>query len=149
MAAGWTRRNGASTLAPLVIQPVDIGDVADELVAIATAPPQPGRREIAGPEVHDLLDLARRTFAARGESVTVTPSWKAMSTDMAGDVLLPGPDARIATTTFDEWLAGEAGHQQGPAVYRAVAPDPIDPGVTVGHVHLRTADIDRIRGFYV
>jgi catechol 2,3-dioxygenase len=149
MAAGWTRRNGASALPPLVIQPVDIGDVAGELVAIATAPPEPGRREIAGPDVHDMLDLARRTFTARGESVTVTPSWKVMSTDMAGDVLLPGPDARIGTTTFDDWLAGESAHQQGPAVYRAAAPNPIDPGVTVGHVHLRTADIDRIRGFYV
>jgi catechol 2,3-dioxygenase len=29
------------------------------------------------------------------------------------------------------------------------APKPIDPGVTVGHVHLRTADIDRVRDFYV
>jgi catechol 2,3-dioxygenase len=29
------------------------------------------------------------------------------------------------------------------------APDPIDPGVRLGHVHLRTADIDRIRDFYV
>jgi catechol 2,3-dioxygenase len=26
---------------------------------------------------------------------------------------------------------------------------PIDPGVTIGHVHLRTADIDRVRDFYV
>jgi catechol 2,3-dioxygenase len=26
---------------------------------------------------------------------------------------------------------------------------PIDPGVTIGHVHLRTADIDRVRAFYV
>lgn len=26
---------------------------------------------------------------------------------------------------------------------------PIDPGVTIGHVHLRTADIDRVRQFYV
>src|SRR3954463_13147285 len=26
---------------------------------------------------------------------------------------------------------------------------PLDPGVTIGHVHLRTADIDRIRDFYV
>ena len=25
----------------------------------------------------------------------------------AGDVLLPGPDARIAPTTFEDWLAGE------------------------------------------
>jgi catechol 2,3-dioxygenase len=40
-------------------------------------------------------------------------------------------------------------HRQGPTVYRADAPNPIDPGVTIGHVHLRTADIDRIRGFYV
>jgi catechol 2,3-dioxygenase len=32
---------------------------------------------------------------------------------------------------------------------RAAAPRPIDPGVRIGHVHLRTADIDRIRAFYV
>jgi hypothetical protein len=25
--------------------------------------------------------------------------------EMAGNVLLPGEDARIAPTTFDEWLA--------------------------------------------
>ena len=31
----------------------------------------------------------------------------------------------------------------------APSPNPIDPGVTIGHVHLRTADIDRIRHFYV
>ncbi len=147
--AGWTRRNGTAILAPLVIQPVDIADVADELVKIATAAPQPGTREIAGPEVHDLLDLARRTFAARGESVAIVPSWKATSLEMAGDALLPGPGAQIAATTFGDWLAGESGHEQGPTVYRAAAPNPIDPGVTIGHVHLRTADIDRIRGFYV
>ena len=29
------------------------------------------------------------------------------------------------------------------------APNPIDPGVRIGHVHLRTADIDRVRAFYV
>ncbi len=29
------------------------------------------------------------------------------------------------------------------------APNPIDPGVRIGHVHLRTADIDRVREFYV
>jgi catechol 2,3-dioxygenase len=38
---------------------------------------------------------------------------------------------------------------QGPLVPRAQAPEPIDPGGRIGHVHLRTADIDRIRGFYV
>jgi catechol 2,3-dioxygenase len=31
----------------------------------------------------------------------------------------------------------------------ARAANPIDPGVRIGHAHLRTADIDRVRGFYV
>jgi catechol 2,3-dioxygenase len=39
--------------------------------------------------------------------------------------------------------------EQGPVRPIARASDPIDPGVRVGHVHLRTADIDRVRGFYV
>jgi catechol 2,3-dioxygenase len=29
------------------------------------------------------------------------------------------------------------------------AENPIDPGVRIGHVHLRTADVDRVRDFYV
>ena len=39
--------------------------------------------------------------------------------------------------------------QQGPIEPIARAADPIDPGVRIGHTHLRTADIDRIRAFYV
>ncbi len=38
---------------------------------------------------------------------------------------------------------------QGSIVPVARAERPIDPGVRVGHVHLRTADIDRVRDFYV
>ncbi len=38
---------------------------------------------------------------------------------------------------------------QGPFVPAQAAPDPIDPQLRVGHVHLRTADIDRVRAFYV
>src|SRR3954462_9788592 len=38
---------------------------------------------------------------------------------------------------------------QGNITPRAASPRPIDPGVTIGHVHLRTADIDRVRAFYV
>jgi catechol 2,3-dioxygenase len=39
--------------------------------------------------------------------------------------------------------------EQGPVVAREAAPDPIDPGVRIGHVHLRTADIDRVKAFHV
>ena len=38
---------------------------------------------------------------------------------------------------------------QGPVVPATRAPRPIDPGVRIGHVHLRTSDVDRIRAFYV
>ncbi len=38
---------------------------------------------------------------------------------------------------------------QGPYDPAAAASHPIDPNVRIGHVHLRTADIDRVRAFYV
>jgi catechol 2,3-dioxygenase len=38
---------------------------------------------------------------------------------------------------------------QGTVVPIQAAPEPIDPQVRIGHVHLRTADIDRVRDFYV
>src|SRR3954467_10311342 len=40
-------------------------------------------------------------------------------------------------------------HSQGSITPVQQAPRPIDPGTRIGHVHLRTADIDRIRAFYV
>ena len=38
---------------------------------------------------------------------------------------------------------------QGPVEPAVAADRPIDPEVRIGHVHLRTADIDRVRAFYV
>ena len=38
---------------------------------------------------------------------------------------------------------------QGPYDPAVAAEHPIDPEVRIGHVHLRTADIDRVRAFYV
>ena len=38
---------------------------------------------------------------------------------------------------------------QGPLEPAEAAERPIDPGVRIGHVHLRTADIDRVGSFYV
>src|SRR4051812_39068954 len=38
---------------------------------------------------------------------------------------------------------------QGPIEPQLAAEDPIDPELRIGHVHLRTADIDRVRDFYV
>jgi uncharacterized protein YbjT (DUF2867 family) len=108
MVTTWTERDGSATIAPLLIQPVAPADVADVLAEVATGQPQGRCPDLAGPEPQDLVDLARRTRAARGTSIRLVPTWSGVfGLDMAGDVLLPGPGARIAPTTFDDWLAGE------------------------------------------
>ena len=51
--------------------------------------------------------MARRILAARGDSTArLVPSWQngMFGVEMAGEVLLPGPDARLAPTTFSAWL---------------------------------------------
>jgi|SRR5436190_15206781 len=98
--------DGAAEVPPLLLQPVDLSDVAAFVAETAGGQPRNGRVEITGPETLDLVDMARRTFAARGESVRLVPTWRGRyGVDMAGEVLLPGRDAHIAQTTFDEWLA--------------------------------------------
>jgi len=107
MVTTWTERNGSATIAPLLVQPVAPADVADVLAEVAIGEPQGRCPDLAGPEPQDLVDLARRTRAARGTSIRLVPTWSGVfGLDMAGDVLLAGPNARIAPTTFDEWLAG-------------------------------------------
>jgi uncharacterized protein YbjT (DUF2867 family) len=108
MVTTWTERDGSATIAPLLIQPVAPADVADVLAEVAIGPPQGRCPDLAGPEPQDLVDLARRTRAARGTPIRLVPTWSGVfGVDMAGDVLLPELDARIAPTTFDDWLAGE------------------------------------------
>lgn len=103
---GWTRSGDVATLPPLLVQPVAAADVADVLVEVALGAPQGRAPDLAGPEPQDLIDMARRTLAARGESIRLIPSWRTgiFGLDAAGEVLLPGPGARIAPTTFEAWL---------------------------------------------
>jgi hypothetical protein len=43
------------------------------------------------------------------QDVTLVPTWRAFfGPDMAGEVLLPGADARLGTVTFADWLAAGA-----------------------------------------
>ena len=70
---------------------------------------QPQRRpaDLYGPQPEDLVDMARRTLAARGQSICLIPSWRTgiFGVEAAGEVMLPEPSARRAATTFDAWLA--------------------------------------------
>lgn len=109
-AVDWTLRDGTATVAPLLLQPVAASDVGDALAEVATRGPRRGTLEIAGPETQDLVDMARRAMAARGRKVRLRASWRdgPFTAEMAGEVLLPGSRARIAPTSFEEWLAASA-----------------------------------------
>jgi uncharacterized protein YbjT (DUF2867 family) len=80
--------------------------VAGVLARVAVGRPHGRHRDIAGPDTQDLVDMARRTHTAQGRPVRLVPTWQngVFDQSMAGDVLLPGPGADIAPTTFDEWL---------------------------------------------
>jgi uncharacterized protein YbjT (DUF2867 family) len=109
LAVGWTERDGVATIAPLLVQPIAPDDIADVLAEIATGEPQGRYVDVAGPETQDLVDMARRTNDVLGRTVKLVPTWSGVfGESMAGNVMLPGEDARIAPTTFEDWLAAGA-----------------------------------------
>jgi uncharacterized protein YbjT (DUF2867 family) len=109
MVVAWTRDGDQAVVPPLLVQPVDVGEVAAALVEAATGSPQTRARDLAGPERQDLVDMARRTMAARGDPVRITAGFGGeWGVEMAGEALLPGPGTRLGTITFDEWLETEA-----------------------------------------
>jgi uncharacterized protein YbjT (DUF2867 family) len=102
-------RDGVATIAPLLVQPIAPVDVAATLARVASGPPLRTAVDVAGPQTHDLVDMARRTFAARGRKITLIPTWRGMfGPSMAGEVLLPGDGATLTPTTFEDWLAAGA-----------------------------------------
>jgi len=53
--------------------------------------------------------MARRTHEVLGRKVKLVPTWSGpLDESMAGNVLLPGENARIEPTTFEQWLAAGA-----------------------------------------
>ncbi|WP_375481704.1 SDR family oxidoreductase [uncultured Jatrophihabitans sp.] len=91
--------------------PVAAAEVAHRLVEIATGAPLGRAPEFAGPETHEMPDLARRLLRHRGTRRLVVPvpvpgeAGRAMATGG----LLPGPDAVLGSETFDQWLARQPG----------------------------------------
>jgi uncharacterized protein YbjT (DUF2867 family) len=109
MVVDWTRRGGCAVVPPLLLQPIAASDVGAVLARAATGDPRGGTFDLAGPEPQDLVDMARRTLAARGETTRLVPSWRGpFGVEAAGEVFLPGPDVRLAEITFDTWLAEAA-----------------------------------------
>ncbi len=104
MSTSWTEQDGVAAIAPLLVQPIAPADVADILTEIAMGAPQGRYRDVApdpGPGGHGPAHQRR----ARHTRLKLVPTWSSLlGLEWAGDVLLPGEGARIAPTTFDEWL---------------------------------------------
>jgi len=106
MVVDWTRKGDVAYVPPLLLQPVAASDVGGVLSEVAMEAPRGRAPDLAGPQPEDMVDMARRTLSARGESLRLIPSWRTglFGVETAGEGFLPGPGARLGPTTFDAWL---------------------------------------------
>ncbi|MFC8127009.1 SDR family oxidoreductase [Streptomyces sp. NPDC057302] len=101
----WTADEETVRLPATRIQPIATAEVVQALADVATAPPLNGTLDVAGPDVFRLDELGRITLAARKDSRDVVVDEKAgMFAAVDGDVLVAGPDARVAATHYEDWL---------------------------------------------
>jgi len=117
----WGTQGDVSYVWQMRTQLVSARTVAEALVELATAPDPEfdaaQTTEIAGPREERLVEAARLLAARRGESLQVKeapidPS-DPDSQRYANGAALPGPDAKLAGPTFEEWL--DATVPAGPA----------------------------------
>jgi len=94
-------------LAPVLVQPVAAADVAAAVGLVALGPPIGGVVEVAGPEQYRLDELVRRALEARHDPRTVVadPHATYFGAELGERTLLPGDEAELSATRFEDWLA--------------------------------------------
>jgi uncharacterized protein YbjT (DUF2867 family) len=97
-------------LAPALVQPEAADDVAAALADVAVDAPVNGIVELAGPEPFRLDELARRVLSANNDPRQVSADIHAryFGAELNDQSLIPGDDARIAPTRFEDWLSQSA-----------------------------------------
>src|SRR5215212_7199247 len=95
-------------LPPALVQPEAADDVASALADVAVGAPLNDTLELAGPEAFRLDELARRVLSAIDDPRQVTADVHAryFGAELDERSLIPGYNARIASTRFEDWLAG-------------------------------------------
>ena len=93
-------------LPPVLVQPVSADEVAGTLADIAVGAPLNDTVELAGPDVFRLDELVRHVLKANDDPRQLTTDAHAryLGAELDGHSLLPGDDARIASTHFEDWL---------------------------------------------
>jgi uncharacterized protein YbjT (DUF2867 family) len=97
-------------LSPALVQPEAAADVSSTLADVAVGAPLNDTVELAGPEAFRLDELAQRFLKANGDSRQVTADVHAryFGAELDDNSLIPGDDARIAATHFEDWLSQSA-----------------------------------------
>jgi uncharacterized protein YbjT (DUF2867 family) len=91
---------------PVLVQPEAADDVAAALAVAGVGAPVNGTVELAGPERFRLDELTRRVLSANGDArrVAADGSARYFGATLDERSLIPGDDARIAPTRFEDWL---------------------------------------------
>lgn len=94
-------------LAPALIQPMAAKDVASAVARVAVGAPVNGVVEIAGPQQFRLDQFIRRGLDARQDprEVVADPHARYFGAELGERTLVPGANATLAETRFEEWLS--------------------------------------------
>jgi uncharacterized protein YbjT (DUF2867 family) len=93
-------------LPPVLIQPMAADDVATAVARIAVAGPVNGTVEVAGPQQFRFDELIRHGLAARNDprEVVVDSHARYFGAELGERSLIPGDNARLGETRFQDWL---------------------------------------------
>ncbi|QAY78943.1 SDR family oxidoreductase [Sphingosinicella sp. BN140058] len=93
-------------VAPALVQPIAAEDLADAITDVVANGPLDATIEIAGPDRLRLDEVAAEIATAHedGRSVVTDVHARYFGVKLGAASLLPGPDARIATLRFEDWL---------------------------------------------
>jgi uncharacterized protein YbjT (DUF2867 family) len=97
---------GTVRLAPVFIQPMAADDVASAVGQVSVGSPVSGTVEVAGPERFRLDEFIRRGLSAGNDprDVVADPEARYFGARLGERTLLPGDDAILAKTPFEDWL---------------------------------------------
>ena len=93
-------------LAPVQIQPMAAEDVASAVAGISVGSPVNGIVEVGGPQRFSLDELGRLDLVARHDprEVVTDPDARYFGAKLGEHTLVPGDDASLAETRFEDWL---------------------------------------------
>jgi len=98
-------------LPPVRFQPMAADDVANAVARVAMGPPLNRIVEIGGPEQFRFDELIRLSLSARKDlrEVIADPHARYFGTELSERSLVPGDDALLGATHFEDWLNAAAG----------------------------------------